>query len=236
MTSTVVPTTKLMKVALSALEATTRTCPFTACCHPMPRPAISGRISIQSGTLVVSSAETDQVTATSARAAPVTRAAVSGRRPPGPSPMRSSASPLTVCPATIATVKSATPSTAAVSPCESTRKAPALPPSTYHQGSVRDCRADRTRPSPRRPAGAMASATRRISKAGTERDRRCDEAVAESLAQFAVDAGLHRDSRTAEQREHDREPHGHRRCGEASVRRAPLQPMTARADRLPNAS
>ena len=75
--------------------------------------------------------------AASARTAPATRVAVSGLRPPGPSPTRSNRMPLSVCPATIATVKSATPTTPADSPWVVTNQAPESPPSTIHQASLR---------------------------------------------------------------------------------------------------
>jgi hypothetical protein len=79
-----------------------------------------------------------------------------------PIPRRSITRPLIVCPETTATVKSATPRVAPVSPCESTKRPPAAPPVMYHHGVVRDRSDAATRTSPRRPGDQAPIATSRI--------------------------------------------------------------------------
>ena len=72
--------------------------------------------------------------------------------------------PPMVWPATIATVKSATPSTPADRPWVVTNQAPARPPSTIHH-AMRPARSpSRTRPMPSRPGRQNASTTSRITR------------------------------------------------------------------------
>ena len=211
------PTAKLSTVAVSALlGGDLRTRPLTACCHAAPTPAMNGSTMSRIGTSCASCADTAQPIAASASSAPITRVSVSGRRPPGPSPMRSKTMPPTVCPATIATVKSATPS-------DPGRRAPAWSRTTRRRGRrapsttrVRPLaqRRRRTRPRPARPGRQNAEHDEQDHESAAERDRarRCTgrrwRAASCPLIARLQRRAAHRSTTASD----DREPHRHARC------------------------
>ena len=153
-----------MKVAVSADPAMRRTWPLTACCTATTSPDANGSRSIQAGMSPPNPAETATPTATSANAEPTRRVTVIGAGWVWPMPLRSIASPLMVWPQTTATVKSATPSTAPVIPCESTKRAPPAPPHRYHHGVLPSRTEPNAARSPRRPGVHTASATVRMTR------------------------------------------------------------------------
>ncbi len=71
--------------------------------------------------------DTAHATAAMVSTQPITRMPVTAFLPPGPMPSLSTSSPLSVCPVTVATVNSATPSRPDVNDWANTKKAP-MPP------------------------------------------------------------------------------------------------------------
>ena len=74
--------------------------------------------------------ETAQATAATVRMLPITRIPVMDLFPAGPMPIRSTSSPLRVCPVTVATVNRATPSRPTVKDWAKTKNPPIQPART----------------------------------------------------------------------------------------------------------
>jgi len=159
-----VPTVKLTSVAVSGLPAARPTRPLTACCQATANPASSGNTASVSAAGSSSRPRTASPTASTVSIAPNRRRTVTGWRPLGPMPARSTSRLLADWPATTATVKTATPRTPTVRPCVATRNAPQSPPRHCHGRSVPAVNAARRAASPRRPPGVEGTSTSSTSR------------------------------------------------------------------------